>query len=901
MIFCAPSVFIVRSAAQNATSKPGASAPPMADAEAVKDYVAKPFISTPDATDAVMQIPASEFVDQLKNGGFENVANGFPTGWQKWGDGGQIARGAGRDGSAAFGAERNENDPARGIQQVLILNQTRPEPVFVEGWSKAENVGGTRDGNYGIYCDVTYSDGTNLWGVTQGFAVGTHDWQKEKLVVSPEKPIKSLIVYALFRKHTGKAWFDDFRAGTRKAEAGEAFFDGVLVKVVPQKLPAAMSSVNGITKDKLSLVDFAGRIYGIQVGDSFLPASTPNSGFLVRDVANNSGYYPVQNSECPPLKLKLNYKYEANDDHFTFSGFIEDETKMDRAISLVYALPIDARGWTWDDDIRTARTITSGAEYSRTQPIGSGSNGNQSVYPVANIRNKTTGLALALDMNFPAQYRLGYNAGTQQFFIAYDFGLTPEKPRADFRFIVYRTDPQNGFRSAVDKLQKIFPDYFALRKGNEKQGLWMPFYDISKVEKPEDFGFRFREAGESAAKDGSAAWDDAHDVLTLLYSEPMTYWMTMPLDMPRTYEAALGELRRIAADEKSGHNRFARAVIASGMRDESGRLAVRFENRPWANGAVWSISPSPGLNEVVAAQAGSTPDTGASLVWNARKEERLKNNPGAKIDGEYLDSFEGYVSANLNFARDQFAASQFPLTFSTTDFLPAQHRGLLVTELARWMSRDVRAAGGLMMANSVPYRFGFAAPWLDIMGTETNWKRDDKYVPDSDSIMSLRRTLSGPKPYLLLQNTNFNNFSHDDVRRYMERSLFYGIFPSFFSANASENIYWANPKLYNRDRDLFLEYIPVVREVAESGWQPLTKASSDNANVWLERFGDGNEIYLTLHNDAETAQTARITLEADLKAGTSVAGVLPVSTLPVQNGAFEIALQPDQTAVVRVH
>jgi hypothetical protein len=224
----------------------------------------------------------------------------------------------------------------------------------------------------------------------------------------------------------------------------------------------------------------------------------------------------------------------------------------------------------------------------------------------------------------------------------------------------------------------------------------------------------------------------------------------------------------------------------------------------------------------------------------------------------------------------------------------------MVTEMARWMSKGVRGAGGLMMANSIPYRFGFAAPWLDIMGTETNWKTGDKYQPDSDSAMNLRRAMSGPKPYLLLQNTNFNNFSHDDVRRYMERSLFYGIFPSFFSHNASEDIYWANPKLYNRDRDLFLKYIPIVKQVAEARWQPLTKAGSDNANVWLERFGDEKEIYLTLRNDAATAQTARIKLDSELKAGARVTGVLPASTLPVQNGAFEIALQPDQTAVVRV-
>jgi hypothetical protein len=875
---------------------------PMAAVEAVKNYVAKPYIAAPDASGALMQVSVAAFENQLKNGNFENAKNNFPSDWQKWEDGGQIAKGAGRDGSAALVIERKEGDPERGIQQVLVLNQTRPEPVIIEGWSKAENVNGMRDGDYGIYCDVTYTDGSHLWGVTQGFAVGTHDWQKEKLLVSPEKPIKSLIVYALFRKHTGKAWFDDFRAGTRKAENGEAFFDGVPVKIPRRaKLPEgtqelAIGVMSHMTKDKLAMAynENIGSVYGGFVGEQSF-ARTILGGFLVRDVANNSGYYPFQNGESAALKLKLNSKIESKENHISISGFIEDETKMDRAVSVVFALPIDARGWTWDNDIRTSQTIAPRGEYSRTQPIGAGSNGNQSVYPVANIRNETTGLALAIDMNFPAQYRILYNADTQQFCVAYDFGLTLEKPRADFRFIVYRTDPQTGFRSAMDKLQTIFPDYFALRNGNEKQGLWMPFLEISKVEKPEDFGFRFREAGEGAEKNGSAAWDDAHDVLTLLYTEPMTYWMSMPLEMPRTYEAALDELRRIAANEKHAQNKMARAVIASGMRDKSGRLGVRFDNQPWANGAVWSISVVPGLT-----QAGSTPATGASLVWNENKLARLKNNLGAKIDGEYLDSFEGYVSADLNFARDQFAAAQFPLTFSTADFTPAQHKGLMVTEMARWMSREVRGAGGLMMANSIPYRFGFAAPWLDVMGTETNWKTGDKYQPDSDSIMNLRRTLSGPKPYLLLQNTNFDNFSHDDVRRYMERSLFYGMFPSFFSHNAAEDIYWANPKLYNRDRDLFLKYVPVVKQVAEAGWQPLTKASSDNANIWLERFGDDKEIYLTLRNDADSVQTARIKLDAALKAGASVTGVLPMQEMAVQNGGFEISLQPDETAVVRL-
>ena len=37
-----------------------------------------------------------------------------------------------------------------------------------------------------------------------------------------------------------------------------------------------------------------------------------------------------------------------------------------------------------------------------------------------------------------------------------------------------------------------------------------------------------------------------HGILTFRYTEPMTWWMPMPKEMPRTLEAALAEARRLA-------------------------------------------------------------------------------------------------------------------------------------------------------------------------------------------------------------------------------------------------------------------------------------------------------------------------------------------------------------------
>ena len=86
----------------------------------------------------------------------------------------------------------------------------------------------------------------------------------------------------------------------------------------------------------------------------------------------------------------------------------------------------------------------------------------------------------------------------------------------------------------------------------------MPFAKISQVDHFEDFGFKFKEG------DNETAWDDAHGIITFRYTEPMTWWMRMPADVPRTMEAALQYAEQLAT--KKGDAR-AKALMTSGYRD----------------------------------------------------------------------------------------------------------------------------------------------------------------------------------------------------------------------------------------------------------------------------------------------------------------------------------------------
>jgi hypothetical protein len=111
-------------------------------------------------------------------------------------------------------------------------------------------------------------------------------------------------------------------------------------------------------------------------------------------------------------------------------------------------------------------------------------------------------------------------------------------------------------------------------------------------------------------------------------------------------------------------------------------------------------------------------------------------------------------------------------------------------------------------------------------------------------------------------NTDFGQFTHDLVERYFRTCLFYGVYPSMFSHNASEDRYWDDPALVDRDRDLFIFYVPLIRALGEAGWEPMTWALSSDPDVYVERYGSGAGLYVTTRNVSEGEKTYVLDLTA---------------------------------------
>ncbi len=696
---------------------------------------------------------------------------------------------------------------------------------------------GTIDADYALYLDLVYNDGTELWGQVAGFRTGTHDWQREEVILFPEKPVKSVDFNLLFRAHAGKSWFREPVLRPLSAQSTSVLFDGV---PVVSRGPAV-------------------------------------EGFQARDVAVGSDFVGIA-SEAIGLRLDVSQRQQGEATFFDVS--VRDTTGKDRAVTLLYTIPVPPAGVRWLDDPRRSSAVEAGREYVHAASFRAGANGRLSTYPLGALAQAGDrgGLALAIDMAYPAFYRIGYNAGTGEFWIAYDLGLTPEKPNARLRFCRFPFAPEWGFRAALQAYYRLFPEAF--RRRIDRQGLWMPFARISQVKGWEDFGFRFKEGNDETA------WDDAHGILTFHYTEPLTWWMPMPGTMPRTVAAAMSEAHRLADRGKLE----AKALFSSGYHNADGTLPAIFSDEPWNHGAVWSMNSMPGI-------AGEINDF--KTKWSPQIRQRLyRPRRQGDLDGEYIDSSEGYVTDELDFRRDHFAAAETPLVFSLGTHQPAIFRGLIAFEYIRAIAADMHGTGKLMMANATPDRLCWLAPLLDVLGTETDWNPRGKWRPMDDAHFLYRRALCKGKPFCFLMNSTFENFSHDLVERYMKRALAYGCFPGCFSHNAAEGHYFTRPELYDRDRDLFRKYVPLCKLVAEAGWEPITAARSGDEHIHIERFGDQGTRYLTIFNDSTERRDTTITLS--MKTAAASRELVRGKSMSWTSGKTTVALDPEDVAVLEL-
>lgn len=791
----------------------------------------------------------------LANPGLD-VIDGKVKQWPAYDAGFAIDANGGRDGGACIVCDNPDGKKKMGLSQTLRLDRKVVRPLLVSGWSKAVEVTGSSNLEYSIYADLEYSDGTTLWAQVAQFTTGTHDWEEQKVRILPEKPVRTLTVYGLFRQRQGKVFFDDISVQELGGENGCIAFDGACVQ---------------------------------PVGD----AVAGEASIQIRDVAADSDFFALPATEgeveVAPLGLTAAIHRETSAEGIRTLVTLKDLSGQDRAITLYYAVAIDAAGWEWFDNVRQHRTIKPPHDYSNTFRPGVGATGRTSRYPFACIAGAEQ--ARSLLVTEASVFHLGYHAGTRELYAAFDIGLSSMSKvpgTATVAVVDARTDPKWGMRDTARLFYRLLPRWFDPSRVPRRQGNWMAFQAISSLAKPEDFHFAVHEGNNDVR------WDNDHGVLPFVYVEPMSFWMAMPKETPRTYEAAMAQLRSLQADAKAPQHRIARAVEASCIFDRDGRYHVDILNAPWCDGAVFGNSPDPDVPQ----HEGSANIAHHHLTELERASKNAESQGG--LAGVYLDSLEGWGTL-LNFRREHFAAADLPLTFDAGSHRPVILNAFATQEWTQFIADKLHAEGKLLMANAVPHEYPFLALPCDLLGTESNWQRDGRFAPPGPDFFYIKRTLSWKKPYMFLMNTHFETWTAEMTERYMQMCLFYGMFPGFFSENAATNCYFQNAAWYDRDRPLFRKYMPLIRKVAEAGWEPIPLARADRDDVWIERWGGNSagDTYLTVMNTTNEPRKASIQLDDAL--GSPAKATLLIASQPADTSdAIVLDLPPQGVEVIQI-
>ena len=759
--------------------------------------------------------------------------------WSPYAGGYARRAGEGRSGGAAL-----QLAAGGGAVQVVDFDGRSAGPLTLRGWSRSRGVSGGLDADYSLYVDLEAQDGSRRFGLFAPFRPGTHDWEEAVLPLPSDRPLRALRIHCLFRNRAGEAWFDDLRLEELTVPPGGVVFEGrpaLAPRRVSARRPRRTSTAS--TRDGLNVRWEDDEIASVAV-DGRESASDGASGFLVRDVAAGSDILKFIEGAVPELGLSLQWRVREEPGHLEIEGTLKSSTARDRALTLYFAVPVALDGWAWEADPARRERLAGGMSRGEEVPVGAGATGTMARYPLAAVTQEARGLALALDPERPQQARLTAHAGTGQLLAAMDLGIPAESNgEAAIRLRLFRFDGRLGFRGALEKFYGLNPDAF--RNRVRVQGTWMPFTDVRKVRDWQDFGFRFHEGLTDPSSDEKAG------ILAFRYTEPMMWWMPMAPELPRTEAAARAELARRAELQEPA----ARAVLNAGMRGLDGLPAVRLVNAPWCDGAVWSLNPDPDLPE--------RPNA-AELHWTPAIRERHydPSTPG-RVAGEFVDSVEGYMAADLDFDRGHLRASRFPPTFDRATFRPALLKSQPMFEYLDLLRRDLAPGDRYVFGNGVPERFASLASRVDVFGMERDWMPEGLYRPPPEEDLLFWRSMARQRPFHLLLNTDFERASPADLERFFQRALSLGMFPGMFSPNASDASYWERPEWYERDRPMFRRYIPLIQRLATAGWQPATRADCDAPGLRLERFGPdaAGHTFLTVHNPGDATVHARIRIE----------------------------------------
>jgi len=556
-------------------------------------------------------------------------------------------------------------------------------------------------------------------------------------------------------------------------------------------------------------------------------------------------------------------------DYTEINGELEYLDTGTSALTLRIIFPRNGKHWKWFSGLDSSHTMKPDSIYAdlvsantvlppdgalNGKTLADGGYGDAvgrgklSFYPLCAISVDGKGEALGIDLSVPIVYRL--EADKRGLVAEFDVAtspLTDKFPnRSFFKLCRFQFDAGWGMRAALKRYYSVYPESF--KKRVTREGIWLPFTPLRKIRNWSDFGFAYHETswGSTDQKDGrkvpTITSDKESGVLSFQYTEPWD--IQLPIQSNAIDYKTLLSSEVIPKSQKE-------FLDISATEDKNGLWQVRRLKTPWFKSG-WAVSITTNCN----------PD----ILGESRYRDILKDeiNPATKlnVDGIYFDSMEWNWHNDLNYRGEHFKYTNYPLTFSKDVAKPAIWNFVSEFEIMKKIADEMHSQGKLVMGNGHAWN-PFAAANLDLFGAELSWYSSG----DHDTrALDFKRAISFQKPIVFLLNeglndTAFTKFPYKGYEIYFEKLLAYGFFPSFFSEDASSDPYWQDSVKVERGRPFFKKYIPIIKQISQAGWQPVTYATTDAKSIRIERFGEQGKLFFTIRNNGKADADCIISLD----------------------------------------
>ncbi len=587
----------------------------------------------------------------------------------------------------------------------------------------------------------------------------------------------------------------------------------------------------------------------------------PASGWFITDIAGENVPIPltgdVRDTEEGLVlsgrseKLQLEYRIEmvGAGSAIRCRAHLQDLTGRERMLNLQFRMPLSSeRLWSWHNGKYTEVQMEPAQRYEvRSQRLSRAGMRQASAYPFAAVSSHAGAVCLGVPLSEPAclprlfaeQCFIGGGALGCDFDVAIS-PITEHFPsQADFRFVLYHTAPSFPFRRAAAEYYDLFPEQFDTTA--TKHGNWAVLRLRQQyIENIADFAIAVDERVTASPPADQISYE-ANRILGIPscpYLRPGTWSQEFDgsPDDPDAYEVRMRVLREQAEMPEwesmfpnpywgSSLPTLAQSAFTSLIYDEEGKAswhwpAIHREGKYFMRADLYCSYEVPEPNW-------------AGVVTNRfRFADDWGRRAGTPTGGVYFDNMSGRSISAVDFRRENWRLAQSPLSVARNEPRPVQFKAVELCEFFPRFNDLVHERGGLNIGNirEGPFLLG---QHLDFIGCE----HFNYGIVEQMRTMAARRPVS----YLPLGDIPAEEF---------EMCLCWGIPPGF-----------GNPD----QRPLYREYMPMLVELSEAGWEAVTCAGYSGEQVRVERFGsfDAGTLSFTVYDRLRPHPDGVLTVDAE--------------------------------------